>query len=275
MLNLTASNTNAFQTDLLAGQAQITNPEGGPNDVSSAFFIRYDLTIPFAVGGLVAFRQYLFDTHKVLKENDKDFTKSLVDKIPQKTRSILHKANLATEVLVNGGMVFGSSLSDALYYSMDFCGFDFMKYKQYVTTSLYASCLGAGMLISILAQTKHLPTTNKQLLRINLATSVTVGTFVFYRENIRDSIDTGVKFDTMFAMAAFPVLLVTGATVSLLVNHCRNKKQPINNNDVLLHEDVEQPGAGNGLLIEEIHEDEHEHALRGRGQFRRDGRQRE
>ena len=116
------------------------------------------------------------------------------------------------------------------------------------------------MLISILAQTKHLPTTNKQLLRINLATSVTVGTFVFYRENIRDSIDTGVKFDTMFAMAAFPVLLVTGATVSLLVNHCRNKKQPINNNDVLLHEDVEQPGAGNGLLIEEIHEDEHEHA---------------
>ena len=241
MLNLTASNTEAFQTDLLAAQAQVTNPQGGPNDVNSETFIRYDVTIPVVIGGLVAFRQYILDTHKVLKKNNKDFTKPLRDEISVENKKRLHRAHTVIEVIVNGGMVFGSSLSDAVYYSLEFCGVDFLKHKQYATTSLYGVCLGAGMVISTLAQTKKLPASSKQLLRVNLGISVTVGTVIFYNNNIRDTLNNGMNLDTMIAMIALPALMISGTATSYAINYCRNNKKQAANANGLHIQEVRDP----------------------------------
>lgn len=260
MLSFTASNMQAFQADVLAGEVQFTDPSGGANSVSNNTFFEYDFAIPLVVGFAIAFKQFILDIHKLSRDlNRESFTTKISDKIQPLPKKILHYVNVGTEVFVNGGAVFGSGISDLASLIVSFTDINLLKEKQYATTLIYAGSFAIGMGISLSSQLGIIPVSIETLNRIFVASFIAVGVADFYHDNyVNFQYSDDRNINALIAMIVFPVILTGGILAYITHYNCRAE---INSALGKQHIDVEQPNfnlqaAEGGLLIEAIDEPE-------------------
>lgn len=220
----------SLQDNIISAQAQITNPDGGANSVSSQSFWEYDFGVPAAIAFTYSALQFGKELHHLLSSKEILNTQKLQDAIPRPVKTTAKALDKLFSFGVESAAVFGSFYQDLAYYSISYAGINLLHYKQYYTSSLYGGGLLLGIGTSALFKTQFMNQliSKKNFEKFIVVTGGALGVSVFYTSNIADIKINGINPSTMTSMVGLPVLLLL-ATGSYGAYHIvrRNRKHAV------------------------------------------------